>query len=307
MTKILLTGGGGMVGRNLVSLCRNVGIDIVAPGRSELDLLDFNQTQNVLKQLSPDLVIHAAGVVGGIQANIKNPVRFLSDNWAMGNNIVLAARSAGVARLLNLGSSCMYPRNSEDPLREDQVLSGTLEPTNEGYALAKCAVARLCEYVTRETPQFDYKTIIPCNLYGPFDKFDPGVSHLIPAIIHKLHVAKLRGETSVEIWGDGSARREFMFAGDLADAIVFAIANFASMPSLLNIGLGDDFTVNEYYQVAADVIGYDGSFAHDISKPVGMKRKLLDVTKQTMLGWAPRTTLRDGIRETYEYYLSLEA
>lgn len=296
-----------MVGRNLVSLCRNVGIDIVAPGRSELDLLDFNQTQNVLKQLSPDLVIHVAGVVGGIQANIKNPVRFLSDNWAMGNNIVLAARSAGVARLLNLGSSCMYPRNSGDPLREDQVLSGTLEPTNEGYALAKCAVARLCEYVTRETPQYDYKTIIPCNLYGPFDKFDPGVSHLIPAIIHKLHVAKLRGETSVEIWGDGSARREFMFAGDLADAIVFAIANFASMPSLLNIGLGDDFTVNEYYQVAADVIGYDGTFAHDISKPVGMKRKLLDVTKQTMLGWAPRTTLRDGIRETYEYYLSLEA
>ncbi|OOG67791.1 GDP-fucose synthetase [Sinorhizobium sp. A49] len=307
MTKILLTGGGGMVGRNLVSLCRNVGIDIVAPGRSELDLLDFNQTQNVLKQLSPDLVIHAAGVVGGIQANIKHPVRFLSDNWAMGNNIVLAARSAGVARLLNLGSSCMYPRNSEDALREDQVLSGTLEPTNEGYALAKCAVARLCEYVTRETPQFDYKTIIPCNLYGPFDKFDPGVSHLIPAIIHKVHVAKLRGETSVEIWGDGSARREFMFAGDLADAIVFAIANFSSMPSLLNIGLGHDFTVNEYYQVAADVVGYDGTFAHDISKPVGMKRKLLDVTKQTMLGWAPRTTLRDGIRKTYEYYLSMEA
>ncbi|OCP36451.1 GDP-fucose synthetase [Ensifer sp. LC163] len=296
-----------MVGRNLVSLCRNVGIDIAAPGRGELDLLDFDQTQNVLKQLSPDLVIHAAGVVGGIHANINHPVRFLSDNWIMGNNIVLAARSAGVARLLNLGSSCMYPRNSEDPLREDQVLSGTLEPTNEGYALAKCAVARLCEYVTRETPQYNYKTIIPCNLYGPFDKFDPGVSHLIPAIIHKLHVAKLRGEKSVEIWGDGSARREFMFAGDLADAIVFAIANFDSMPSLLNIGLGDDFTVNEYYQVAADVIGYDGTFAHDISKPVGMKRKLLDVTKQTMLGWAPRTTLRDGIRETYEYYLSMEA
>ncbi len=296
-----------MVGRNLLSLCSTAGIDIVAPGRRELDLLDFNQTQDALKQLSPDVVIHAAGVVGGIQANIKEPVRFLSDNWTMGNNIVLAARSAGVPRLLNLGSSCMYPRNSEDPLREEQVLSGTLEPTNEGYALAKCAVARLCEYVTRESPQHSYKTVIPCNLYGPFDKFDPGVSHLIPAIIHKLHVAKTRGEKSVEIWGDGSARREFMFAGDLADAIVFAIANFDSMPSLLNIGLGDDFSVNEYYQVAADVIGYDGAFAHDISKPVGMKRKLLDVTKQTTLGWAPRTTLRDGIRETYEYYLSMEA
>ncbi len=296
-----------MVGRNLLSLCRTAGIDIVAPGRRELDLLDFNQTQDALKQLSPDVVIHAAGVVGGIQVNIKEPVRFLSDNWTMGNNIVLAARSAGVPRLLNLGSSCMYPRNSEDPLREEQVLSGTLEPTNEGYALAKCAVARLCEYVTRESPQHSYKTVIPCNLYGPFDKFDPGVSHLIPAIIHKLHVAKTRGEKSVEIWGDGSARREFMFAGDLADAIVFAIANFDSMPSLLNIGLGDDFSVNEYYQVAADVIGYDGAFAHDISKPVGMKRKLLDVTKQTTLGWAPRTTLRDGIRETYEYYLSMEA
>lgn len=304
MTTILLTGGGGMVGRNIIDLCRERGIEVVAPRRTELDLTDHASTLRFLREVRPDIVVHAAGRVGGIQANIREPVRFLTENWDIGRNIVLAAREAGVTRLLNLGSSCMFPRNSPDPLKEEDVLSGTLEPTNEGYALAKCAIARLCSYVHREDPSLLYKTMIPCNLYGRHDKFDPAVSHLVPAVIHKLHVAKRDGLPEVEIWGDGTARREFMYSGDLADAILFAVDRFAEMPDVLNVGLGEDYSVNEYYAVAAEVVGYTGSFVHDTTKPVGMMRKLLDVSRQKAFGWQAQTSLREGLRATYDFYLS---
>ncbi len=304
MTTILLTGGGGMVGRNVIDLCRERGIDVVAPRRVELDLRDYVSTLRFVKDVRPDIVVHAAGHVGGIQANIREPVRFLTDTWDIGRNIVLAAREAGVTRLLNLGSSCMFPRNSPEPLKEEDVLSGTLEPTNEGYALAKCAIARLCSYVCREEPSLLYKTMIPCNLYGRYDKFDPAISHLVPAVIHKLHVAKRDGRQEVEIWGDGTARREFMYAGDLADAILFAVDRFAEMPDVLNVGLGEDYSVNEYYAVAAEVIGYTGRFVHDTTKPVGMMRKLLDISRQKAFGWQARTSLREGLAATYEFYLS---
>ncbi|WP_276199191.1 GDP-L-fucose synthase [Chelatococcus sp. XZ-Ab1] len=304
MTTILLTGGGGMVGRNIIDLCRERGIEVVAPRRTELDLTDHASTLRVLREVRPDIVVHAAGRVGGIQANIREPVRFLTENWDIGRNIVLAAREAGVTRLLNLGSSCMFPRNSPDPLKEEDVLSGTLEPTNEGYALAKCAVARLCSYVHREEPSLLYKTMIPCNLYGRYDKFDPAVSHLVPAVIHKLHVAKRDGLPEVEIWGDGTARREFMYSGDLADAILFAVDRFAEMPDVLNVGLGEDYSVNEYYAVAAEVVGYTGGFVYDTTKPVGMMRKLLDISRQKAFGWQAQTSLRQGLQATYDFYLS---
>ncbi|MDQ1186566.1 GDP-L-fucose synthase family protein [Agrobacterium larrymoorei] len=304
--KILLSGGRGMVGRNILEQAEKRGAVIHAPTSDELDLTNATKTIEFIDALKPNIVIHAAGRVGGIQANIREPVRFLTENWSMGENIVRAARAAGVKRLINLGSSCMYPRGHMDPLKEDMVLAGPLEPTNEGYAIAKCAVARLCEYVTREDGEYQYKTVIPCNLYGRFDKFDPAVSHMIPAVIHKLHSAKECGAEAVDIWGDGNARREFMFAEDLAEAIFFALDHFEALPALTNIGLGYDYTINEYYAAAAEVIGFEGSFVHDLSKPVGMARKLLDVTRQTELGWVPRTKLHDGIRKTYDYYLSKE-
>lgn len=304
MTAIFLTGAGGMVGRNIVDLCRKRGVEVVAPRRTELDLTDYASTLRFLREVRPHIVVHAAGRVGGIQANIRQPVRFLTDNWDIGRNIVLAAREAGVTRLLNLGSSCMFPRNSPDPLKEEDVLSGTLEPTNEGYALAKCAVARLCSYVHREEPSLLYKTMIPCNLYGRYDKFDPAVSHLVPAVIHKLHVAKREGLPEVEIWGDGTARREFMYSGDLADAILFAVDHFAEMPDVLNIGLGEDHSVNEYYAVAAEIVGYTGGFVYDTTKPVGMMRKLLDISRQKAFGWQAQTSLRQGLQATYDFYLS---
>jgi GDP-L-fucose synthase len=225
------------------------------------------------------------------------------DNLDMGRNIVWASHQAGIKRLINLGSSCMYPRNHSEPLREETVLKGELEPTNEGYALAKVVTARLCEYIMREDANYQYKTLIPCNLYGRHDKFDPVNSHLIPAIIYKVHLAKHAGQPSVEIWGDGNARREFMFAGDLADAIVQAIKDFDSLPLVMNVGLGYDYTINEYYQAAADVMGYRGSFVHDLSKPVGMARKLVSVEKQKAWGWTAKNDVRTGIEQTYDFYL----
>jgi GDP-L-fucose synthase len=301
--KLLLTGGGGMVGRNLLEHPAIGEFDVLAPRSAELDLCNFNEVQAYLRAHQPDMVIHAAGKVGGIQANMREPVGFLLENLDMGRNIVWASHQAGVKQLLNLGSSCMYPRNHNEPLKEELVLKGELEPTNEGYALAKVVTARLCEYIMREDASYQYKTLIPCNLYGRHDKFDPAHSHLIPAIIHKVHQAKQNGQESVEIWGDGTARREFMYSGDLADALVRAIKEFEALPAMMNIGLGHDYTINEYYQAAADVMGYAGNFEHDLSKPVGMARKLVSVDRQKVWGWNAQSDLRAGIEKTYEYYL----
>jgi GDP-L-fucose synthase len=301
--RIVLTGGGGMVGQNLLEHPSLAGFDVLAPRSGELDLRDFNAVQAYLRKCNPDMVIHAAGKVGGIQANMREPVSFLMDNLDMGRNIVWAAHEAGIKRLLNLGSSCMYPRNHNEPLTEDMVLKGELEPTNEGYALAKVVTARLCEYIMRENASYQYKTLIPCNLYGRHDKFDPVHSHLIPAIVHKVYQAKQSGLKAVEIWGDGTARREFMYAGDLADMLVRSIEQFDTLPSLMNVGLGYDYSINEYYETVAEVLGYEGTFTHDLSKPVGMARKLVSVERQEIWGWQAKSTLPDGILKTYEYYL----
>ena len=303
---VLLTGGTGMVGRNLLEHAGAAHWNIVAPTRRELDLRDANATLQLVRRVKPDVVVHSAGRVGGIQANIAAPVDFLVTNLDLGRNIVMAARDCGVPRLLNLGSSCMYPRHAANPLEEASVLHGELEPTNEGYALAKIAVARLCEYVSRENPQLAYKTLIPCNLYGRHDKFGPANSHLVPAIIHKVHTAKRQGLDEVEIWGDGTARREFMYSGDLADAVWRALDNFDSLPAMMNVGVGSDHSVNDYYRIASAVIGWKGRFVHDLSKPAGMKQKLVSVARQAAWGWQPSSSLEDGIRATYSYYLGLK-
>ncbi len=306
MARILVTGASGMVGRNLLDQLAKTSHEVLAPSSAAVDLMDQSRLLEWLAAEKPDAIVHCAGKVGGIQANIREPVSFLTHNLAMGQNLLLAAREAGIQTVLNLGSSCMYPRNSPDALREEDVLSGTLEPTNEGYALAKCVTARLCDYMRTENASLQYKTLIPCNLYGCYDKFDPKVSHLVPAVIRKLHVARKTGQREVEIWGDGTARREFMFAGDLAEAILFCLERVDSLPGNLNIGVGSDLSVLDYYEAAADVIGYDGKFVFDTSRPVGMMRKLLDVSRQRDLGWTPSTGLREGLRLTYDYFLKLD-
>ncbi len=292
-----------MVGQNILEHPDAVKWEFVAPTSKELDLTDFAATRQFITDVRPDAIIHSAGRVGGIQANIANPVDFLVTNVDLGRNVILAARDAGVTKLLNLASSCMYPRNAANPLGEDLVLKGELEPTNEGYALAKIFATRLCEYINREAAGLHYKTLIPCNLYGRHDKFSPQHSHLIPAIIHKVHQAKIHNLAKVEIWGDGTARREFMYAGDLADAVLRAMEEFNQLPDMINIGLGHDYSINDYYSVAAKVIGWQGQFVHDTTKPVGMKKKLVDISRQRAWGWMPATALHEGIEKAYHYYL----
>ena len=303
--KILLTGGSGMVGRNIQDYAQLYRDDeVLHPSSRELNLLDFESVKAYLTQHQPDFIIHAAGIVGGIQANIDNPVKFLVDNLKMGQNLVLAAQEVGIKQLLNLGSSCMYPRSAPNPLREEQILTGALEPTNEGYALAKIVTAKLCNYCSQESHgELQYKTLIPCNLYGKYDKFDGVKSHMIPAALYKIHQAKVQNADQVEIWGDGTARREFMYAEDLADAVFYALDNFARMPDMLNIGLGHDFSINEYYEAVATIVGFEGSFAHDTTKPVGMKQKLVSIEKLEDFGWKHRYSLAEGLQKTYQYYL----
>lgn len=292
-----------MVGRNFLERPAARGYEILAPSRPELDLLDYGAVHSAMEEFRPDFVVHAAGKVGGIQANIREPVRFLLDNLDMGRNVVWAAHNIGIKCLLNLGSSCMYPKNVTNPLREEFVLKGELEQTNEGYALAKVVVARLCQYVTRECPESNYKTLIPCNIYGRYDKFAPKESHLVAAIIHKLHKAKVTSAPDVDIWGDGSAKREFMYVEDLADLLWRAILNWETLPDIMNAGVGHDLTVKEYYEVAARVVGYTGSFKHDLNKPVGMSQKLLNNERSLAWGWRAWTPLEQGLEKTYKHYL----
>lgn len=291
-----------MVGRNILEHSQSNQHLFVAPTSKELDLLDRDAVRASLSQEMPDLIIHSAGLVGGIQANIANPVDFLVKNTDMGLNVISSAASVGIQNLINLGSSCMYPREANNPLSESLILQGELEPTNEGYALAKIVATRLCEYITREDSAKNYKTLIPCNLYGRHDKYGKTNSHLIPAVIQKIHEAKMAGHETVSIWGDGAARREFMNAADLADFIYFAIDRLDQLPQNLNVGLGHDYSITDYYHAVASVVGFSGSFEYDLSKPVGMKQKLVDVNNLHSLGWSHEISLIDGITEAYEYY-----
>lgn len=302
-TKVFVTGGTGMVGRNLLEHSGLAVFDVAAPPSAELDLRDRQATYERLRRERPDMVVHCAGKVGGIQANVDDPVGFLAANMDMGFNIVLAAHEAGVPRLINLGSSCMYPRDASNPLREDMILKGELEPTNEGYALAKVATARLCSAISRTEPGRSYVTVIPCNLYGRWDNFHPVRGHMIPAVIRKIHEAKARGTDTVTIWGDGTARREFMYAGDLADFLVAAILRHEELPDMMNVGPGVDHSVNDYYTAIAAAVDWGGRFIHDLEKPSGMQRKLVDVSRQRAFGWQPRTSLENGLANTYSFFL----
>ena len=289
-----------MVGRNIVEFNKSKNYILLTPSSKELNLLDRKAVDDYLKVYAPDIIIHCAGIVGGIQANIANPVKFLVENTQMGLNIIMSAYENGIQKFVNMSSSCMYPRDAKNPLSEELILKGELEPTNEGYAIAKVASTRLCEYIHRENSKCQYKTVIPCNLYGRYDKFDPKHSHMLPAVIKKIHEAKINNQAIVNIWGDGEARREFMYAEDLADFIYYAIENFESMPQNINVGLGHDYTINEYYKAIAEVVGYKGDFVHDLTKPIGMKQKLIDDSKLQKFGWKYKTSLKIGIQKTYE-------
>ena len=291
-----------MVGRNILDALATSSHEVLSPSRFALNLFDEQAVLQFLSKAQPDFIIHCAGKIGGIQANINDPLGFFVENFDMGRNLILAAQKAGIPRLLNLGSSCMYPRNVNNPLRENQILTGELEPTNEGYALAKIGVQKLCHYTMQKYPNFKYKTLIPCNLYGCYDKFNLERAHLIPAAIQKIHEAKKNNHPTVTIWGDGKARREFMYTGDLADFIVKKMTFFDGWPNLMNLSAVNDHTVTEYYEKIKSVTGYEGDFVYDCQKPVGMRQKLMDSTLQQTLGWTPPTSLEEGLKKTYLFF-----
>ncbi|MDA9190735.1 GDP-L-fucose synthase [Alphaproteobacteria bacterium] len=301
---MMLTGSNGMVGKNILENEQITEWKLLAPSSKELDLTNYEDVINYLHEFKPNIIIHAAGIVGGIEANIQNPIEFLEKNTRMGMNLTMAAFNAGIKSFINLASTCMYPRNIEGPLKERMILTGELEPTNEGYALAKIVISKLCQYIDERNINLNYKTIIPCNLYGRHDYFETERSHLIPALIHKIHLAKIDNLNEVTMWGSGFARREFMFCADLADAILKAARSINSLPPLMNCGVGTDYSVREYYQIIAKIIGWEGNFVCDFSRPEGMHQKLSSIDLQKKWGWYPKTSLKEGIKLAYDYYLT---
>lgn len=300
--KVLITGATGMVGMSLQKALRTHNHwQLICPNRQALNLLHPKAVVDYLQHHQPDMVIHLAARVGGIQANLLNQTEFLSENILINTHVIEGARLSGVRSLLYIASSCMYPKNY-DLLSESDLLCGSLEPTNEGYAFAKIGGTLLCKYIHTQYG-LNYKTIVPCNLYGPYDHFDLMKSHLIPAMIYKIYHAMLNKQTEVTIWGEGTARREFMYVDDLATFIILAMNHITSLPPIINVGLGYDYSVNEYYHMGATILGFQGNFKHDLTKPSGMQRKLLNIELANQLGWRAQTTLQAGLQKTYEYFL----
>ena len=297
--KVFVTGHRGMVGSAIARRLASAGYtNLLTRSRGELDLLDQRAVHDFLSQEQPDYIFIAAAKVGGIQANNQYRADFLYENLVIEANLIHGAHQAGVQRLMFLGSSCIYPRDCPQPIKEDYLLTGPLEPTNEAYAIAKIAGIKLCESYNRQHGR-QYVSVMPTNLYGPNDDYDLASSHVLPALIRKAHEARLRGDHEYVVWGSGNPRREFLYVDDLADACVHLMERGYDGP-LVNIGSGEDVTIRELAETVMDVIGFKGSISFDSSKPDGTPRKLLDVSRLTGLGWSARTKLRDGIRLAYE-------
>jgi len=297
-SKIYVTGHRGMVGSALVRRLQAGGYtNIVTRSRQELDLLDQVAVRAFLQAETPDYIFIAAAKVGGIRANSVYRADFLYENLLIEANLIHGAHLAGVQRLMFLGSSCIYPRDCPQPIREDYLLTGPLEQTNEPYAIAKIAGIKLAESYNRQYGR-QYVSVMPTNLYGPNDNYDLANSHVLPALLRKTHEARLRDDPSLVVWGTGSPRREFLYVEDLADACVYLMEAGYDGP-LLNIGTGVDVSIRELAETVMEVVGYRGNITFDASKPDGTPRKLLDVDRLTALGWTARTQLLDGIRLAY--------
>ena len=300
--RVFVAGHRGMVGSALVRRLVQEDCSVLTVTRDELDLRDQAATRDWFAEARPEAVFLAAAKVGGILANDSFPADFLHDNLAIQTNIIDAAHRAGTAKLMFLGSSCIYPKHAEQPIREEALLTGPLEPTNEWYAIAKIAGIKLCAAYRRQH-DCDFVSVMPTNLYGPGDNFDLQSSHVLPALIAKAHAAKLAGADALTIWGTGTPRREFLHVDDLADACVFLMQHW-SAEQHINIGYGDDITIRDLAALVCRVVGFDGVIRCDPSKPDGTPRKLLDSGRLRALGWAPSIALEDGIAATYTAYLA---
>ncbi len=302
VAKVFVAGNRGMVGSAIVRRLQRGGFEnILTRTRQELDLMDRAAVRAFFEAERPNYVVDAAARVGGIAANFEKPVEFLIENLTIQNNVIQAAADFGVTKLLFLGSSCIYPKLAPQPLTEDALLTGPLEPTNDAYAIAKIAGIKLCQAYTREYGK-NFISGMPTNLYGPNDNFDLQTSHVLPALIRKVHDAKQGGAKEVCVWGSGTPRREFLHVDDLADACFFLLENYDS-PEIVNIGCGEDVSIRELAETVCEVLGFQGSLVFDASKPDGTPRKLMNVGRLLALGWKPRIGLKEGIRDAYEWFL----
>jgi GDP-L-fucose synthase len=298
--RVWVAGHRGMVGSAIVRRLAMERCEIVIAGREQADLRRQAEVEAWMAETRPEVVFLAAATVGGILANSTRPAEFVYDNLAIATNVIEAARRTQVAKLLFLGSSCIYPRLAPQPMREEALLAGPLEPTNEWYAVAKIAGIKLCQAYRRQY-DCDFISAMPTNLYGPGDNFDLAASHVVPALMRKIDDARRAGRAEVEIWGSGTPRREFLYVDDLADALVHLVKHYSDEPHV-NVGTGTDVTVTELAETIAAVLGWRGRFVYDRSKPDGAPRKLLDVGRLTALGWTARTPLEEGLRLTWEWY-----
>jgi GDP-L-fucose synthase len=303
VTKIFIAGHHGMVGSALVRrFAREPGVELLVRDRKQLDLTSQSAVATFLAAEKPDAAIIAAAKVGGIHANSTFPAQFLHDNLAIASSTIHGAYKAGVKRLLFLGSSCIYPKLAPQPMTEDCLLTGALEPTNEAYAIAKIAGLKLCQYYRKEYGVM-FHSAMPTNLYGPGDNYHPKNSHVLPALIRRFHEAALAGTPEVVAWGSGKPRREFLHVDDLADACAFLMGR-TDPPDWINVGTGTDITIRELTEVVAGTTGFKGSISWDATMPDGTPRKLLDVSRLSALGWKARIALREGIASTYQGFLA---
>jgi len=304
--KILVTGASGLVGSNLVKALEiHEYNEILKPSHDLLDFKDCYTTAHYIKTKKPVCVIHCAAVVGGIKANMADPYKFLYDNLQIQNSVINGSIEAGVEKVIFLGSSCVYPKDYKQPLKEEYLLQAPPEPTNEGYSVAKIAGLKLCEYANKSQDRTKFISLMPCNIYGPGGDFDLNKSHVISALIKRICDAEINGDPSVTIWGTGTQKREFMYVEDLSDGIIWAMENLEITDKFFNIGTGIDVTIKELAQKIAQEIGYSGYLKFDTSMPDGMKRKCLDVSRINSMGWRAKTSLEEGIKKTIEYYKSL--
>ena len=314
--KVFIAGHKGMVGSALVRLVQTQKVEIIIKDRSELDLLDQNDVEKFFKNQKIDQVYLAAAKVGGIYANNTYPGEFIYENLMIQNNVIHNAFLNGVKKLLFLGSSCIYPKNANQPIKEEELLTGKLEATNEPYAIAKIAGIKLCESYNRQygnSHGIDYRSIMPTNLYGPGDNYHPKNSHVIPGLIYRFHEAKINNLTKVSIWGTGKPKREFLYVDDMARASIHIMnidkktynEHISTMCSHINVGSGKDLTINELANIIKKVVGYEGTIHYDLTKPDGSNRKFLDNKKIKNLSFNPEVSLEEGLAITYQDYIKV--